>query len=199
MKSKYDPKKVYKFDPYNNKAYTKDEYVIECIGGLPNESMLIEQWKKLPDIKIGHDSELATLRHQKRVSQLLIAAANEILGRAQNHDESKLSKEEKAAFDEYTPKLKNTTYGSDEYKRHLKGLGEALSHHYLHNSHHPEHYENGINDFDLFDLVEMFFDWMAATERHKDGNILDSIKINSKRFKITKQLASIFTNTAIRL
>jgi len=46
---------------------------------------------------------------------------------------------------------------------------------------------------------EMFFDWKAATERHNDGNIFKSIKINQDRFKYSDQLADIFTNTAERL
>jgi len=64
-----------------------------------------------------------------------------------------------------------------------------------HNSHHPEHYENGIDDFTLADLVEMFFDWKAASERHNDGDVLKSIEINKQRFGLSEQLCKIFENT----
>lgn len=146
-----------------------------------------------------YDSTTDTLKHIKRVSQLLIEAAMELQRRAIIHDKSKLKSPEKELFDEFTPKLAGCTYGSDEYKEFLKGLKVALDHHYAHNSHHPEHFENGMNGFDLFDLIEMFFDWKAATERHNDGNIYKSIEINQKRFGYPDMIANIFKNTADRL
>lgn len=148
---------------------------------------------------MNYDSTADTLLHIRRVSQLLTEAASELIRRANVHDNSKLFSPEKELFDVYTPKLANTTYGTDEYKEYLKELKVALEHHYKNNSHHPEHYENGINDFDLFDLIEMFFDWVAATERHNDGNIYKSIGINKDRFKIDGQICKIFSNTARRL
>lgn len=148
---------------------------------------------------MSYDSKADTLLHIKRVSQLMTEAAAELIRRANIHDNSKLESPEKELFDEFTPKLKNCTYGSDEYKGYLKELGVALKHHYANNSHHPEHYENGVNGMDLFDLIEMFFDWKAATERHADGNIYKSIEINKDRFGISDQICDIFTNTAKRL
>ena len=146
-----------------------------------------------------YDSKADTLLHIKRVSQLMTEAASELIRRANIHDNSKLGSPEKELFDEFTPKLKACTYGSDEYKEYLKGLKVALDHHYENNSHHPEHYENGVNGFDLFDLIEMFFDWKAATERHKDGDIYSSIILNRDRFKLSEQVCDIFTNTAMRM
>jgi len=134
----------------------------------------------------------------RRVNELLLIAAREILLRASSHDSSKLLHEEKEAFDEYTPKLKDCTYGSEEYKGFLSGLGVALKHHYQQNSHHPEHYENGLNGFDLFDLIEHFFDCKAASERHENGDILESIRINKARFGYSDQVESIFKNTVER-
>lgn len=146
-----------------------------------------------------YDSTTETLLHIKRVNQLLIFASMELLKRGDRHDDSKLESPEKELFDKYTPLLKELDYGSDGYKESLKALKPALDHHYANNSHHPEHYENGINDFDLFDLVELFFDWIAATERTKDGDIHKSIEINKERFSISPQLAKIFSNTATRM
>lgn len=148
---------------------------------------------------MSYDSTVDTLKHIKRVNEMLIYAATELLRRAAVHDASKLEEPEKSLFDEYTPKLKGCTYMSDEYHEYLNGLGVALNHHYAHNSHHPEHYPNGISGFDLFDLIEMFFDWKAATERHADGSLFKSIEINRDRFKMQAQLVEIFRNTAERL
>lgn len=146
-----------------------------------------------------YDSKAETLMHIKRVAQLLTEAAAELIRRANIHDESKLNSPEKEFFDEFTPKLKGTTYGSPEYTEFMKQLKIGLDHHYANNSHHPEHYENGVNGMDLFDLIEMFFDWKAATERHQDGNIYKSLGINKTRFGISDQIIEIFFNTAQRL
>lgn len=149
--------------------------------------------------KKNYDSQADTLLHIKRVNQLLTEGASELIRRANVHDNSKLKSPEKELFDEYTPMLKKATYGSDEYKGFLKGLKVALDHHYANNSHHPEHYKNGVNGFDLFDLMEMFFDWKAATERMDSGNIYKSIDLNRERFEISDQICDIFINTAKKL
>jgi hypothetical protein len=146
-----------------------------------------------------YDSTPDTQAHIDRVNQLLCDAAAELMRRGSVHDQSKLVDPEKTLFDEYTPKLKCCTYGSDEYNAFLSGLKPALDNHYAKNSHHPEHYANGVDDFDLFDLIEMFFDWKAATERMANGDIHKSIEINKVRFAMSPQLASIFSNTAKRL
>ncbi len=156
------------------------------------------EYKKKSAIQ-PYDSRMDTLQHIKRVNELLSQAASELLRRAAIHDNSKLNSPEKEFFDEFTPKLASSTYGSDEYKEFLRLLKPGLDHHYANNSHHPEHYENGVNGFDLFDLIEMFFDWKAAGERHNNGNIFKSIEINQKRFGISDQLTQIMINTAERL
>src|SRR6187551_914118 len=142
-----------------------------------------------------YDSETDTLVHINIVSLMLLGAAKELADRSQVHDASKLKSPEKEYFDEWTPKLAACTYGSDEYKVFLDKLKVGLAHHYQNNSHHPEHYEKGVNGMNLFDVMEMFFDWWAATKRHNDGNILKSIDINEKRFNISEQLSEIFKNT----
>jgi len=146
----------------------------------------------------NYDSSADTLRHIKRVNNLLHKVIQELLSRADNHDTSKLRSPEKEIFDIYTPKLKGTTYGSDKYKKYLAEMQIGLKNHYDINHHHPEFYFNGVNDMDLIDLIEMFCDWKAATERHADGNIIKSIEINTKRFKLSQQLAKILSWTAKR-
>lgn len=143
----------------------------------------------------AYDSTLETKRHAWRVHQLLVDVHVELTKRGICHDNSKLQPLEKTLFDEYTPKLKGTTYGSERYKQYLKELDVALKHHYENNKHHPEHYTDGINGMSLVDIIEMICDWRAATERHADGNILKSIEINSERFKISPQLKEILLNT----
>jgi hypothetical protein len=149
--------------------------------------------------KMKYDCTNDTMKHMKRVAELLSGAACELIRRGNVHDNSKLELEEKLIFDEFTPKLKGSTYGSEEYKQDLKEMKPALEHHYSNNPHHPECHANGINGMDLFDLIEMFFDWKAASERHANGNIMESIKINQERFGLSDQIVSILENTATEL
>jgi len=142
-----------------------------------------------------YDSKQDTLDHIELVTKLMEVFQVGLSVRAEKHDQSKLSPDEKPIFDEMTPKLRGSTYGSDEYKMFLATLAPALKHHYTENRHHPEHFENGITGMTLFDLVEMFCDWKAASERHANGSLEKSIVINKDRFKISDQLATIFENT----
>ncbi|MGP1445290.1 DUF5662 family protein [Treponema sp.] len=148
---------------------------------------------------MNYDSTKETVLHIKRVNELLLQFTKEVIDRAIKHDNSKLQEPEKPLFDKMTPLLKGLTYGSNEYKKALDELKPALKHHYENNSHHPEHYKNGIDDFTLVDLVEMFFDWKATSERHADGNMFISLEINKKRFGMSEQLYNIFKNTAIHI
>lgn len=85
-------------------------------------------------------SNADTRKHQMRVMNLLCEVARELLVRGRTHDDSKLKEPEKSIFDEFTPKLKGSTYGSEEYKGFLASMKPALDHHYAHNRHHPEHF-----------------------------------------------------------
>lgn len=144
-----------------------------------------------------YDSRPDTYKHIMRVQKYLFACISELLNRASEHDLSKLEGIEKEAFDIATPKLRDTEYGSEEYKATLREIRPAIQEHYRFNSHHPEYYENGINGMSLFDLLEMLCDWKAAGERHElGGNITRSIELNKERFEITDQLAGILQNTA---
>ena len=88
-------------------------------------------------------------------------------------------------------------YGTPEYEAVLERAGPALEHHYRRNSHHPEHYgPAGVAGMDLFDLVEMVCDWMAAAERNPDDGV--KLEYNVRLFGIEPQLASVLGNTLAR-
>jgi hypothetical protein len=142
------------------------------------------------------DSTLATLQHSRRVDELLLEIVTDIQARITKHDLSKMQQPELPIFDEYSPKLKETTYGSQEYKTYLAEMQVALDHHYASNRHHPEHFENGVDGMTLVDVIEMLCDWKAATERHDDGDLQRSFALNQDRFGLTHQLVSILRNTA---
>lgn len=160
-----------------------------------NKVIEIEE-NKFPHVKSSkYDSEEDTRLHISLVSHYMGLLCNRLKYASSVHDMSKLNNPEKEIFDIYTPKLKGTTYGSDEYKQYLNEMKKALNHHYENNAHHPEHFSNGISGMTLVDLTEMICDWYAATKRHDDGDIYKSLQINQARFNYSDELKSILKNT----
>ena len=150
----------------------------------------------------GYDSTAATQGHIKRVGEIIHFIIAELIIRADLHDQSKLREPEKSLCDKYTPLLKDMTYGSEEYKSTMREMGEAVRHHQQTNRHHPEFYNGpewggnrGISGLNLVDLVEMICDWVAASERHADGDPIKSVEINKARFGYSDDLAEILANT----
>jgi hypothetical protein len=139
------------------------------------------------------------LKHKEQVGKYMGDFSSELFRRAVIHDNSKFSDEEFKLFEESTPALKHLTYGSEEYKAALRKIKPAIDHHYSVNSHHPEYHKEGINDMDLFDIVEMLCDWMAAVKRHENGDIMKSLEINKERFGIDDQLYKILKTTAFAM
>lgn len=142
------------------------------------------------------DSTAATEEHRQEVARNIQDFCNKVTFRAAKHDLSKLVPPEKAGFDRATLKLKDMTYGSDEYKQSLEELADTLAHHYANNDHHPQYYKNGVSGMTLYALVEMYEDWKAAGKRNKDGNIVKSVNLNKDKFCLDDQLYSILMNTA---
>ena len=137
-----------------------------------------------------------TMLHIQQVQALLLGVCAELHGRCLSHDQSKLGPPEVNTFVEFTPKLRGSTYGSDEYNGFLAAMKPALDNHYANNRHHPEHFKNGIRGMTLIDLLEMMCDWLAATKRHADGDLYRSIELNAERFGYSDELRQIFINTA---
>lgn len=149
-----------------------------------------------PPTPAAYDSTGDTLRHSLRVGQLIAQILAELTHRAVTHDLSKVEPPERNLFDQYTPALKDTTFGSPQYYANLRALGPALRHHYAHNRHHPEHYDTGVRGMNLVDVLEMLADWRASTERHDDGSMVRSLRVQQDRYGLDDQLADILWNTA---
>lgn len=143
----------------------------------------------------GYDSRPDTYAHIAEVRDALLRLATDLIYRAHHHDRTKLIEPELSIFNEYTPKLRDSTYGSDEYKAFLDSMGEGLAHHYRYNRHHPEHFADGIAGMNLLDIVEMLCDWLAATKRHADGDIYRSVELNQERFGYDDQVKRLLLNT----
>lgn len=152
--------------------------------------------------QIKEQSDRDIIQHINRVRELLDQVCKNLLTRAINHDRSKTEEPEASLFAACNAQLRGMTYGSEEYMSSLRDcqeLKQAIDHHYAHNTHHPEHFETRMAGMTLLDVIEMFCDWKAATERHADGDIVKSIKINKKRFGYSDMLEQIFLNTVKEL
>jgi hypothetical protein len=142
---------------------------------------------------LNHYKEV--IKHKFLVFKYIFDINIALFKRAICHDLSKFSNREAIIFASMTPRLKGSTYGSDEYKSFLEKLGPALEHHYSNNTHHPEHYNGDIKSMSLIDLIEMLCDWRASSKRHKDGDIHKSIDIGQKRFNYSDELKMVFKNS----
>ena len=102
------------------------------------------------------EAKVQTYEHIDKIREMLRLFATELVTRGETHNRSKLKPAESKVFAEFTPKLKTSTYGSDEYKGFLRDMKPALDHHYANNRHHPEHHEGGIDGMNLLDVLEMW-------------------------------------------
>ncbi len=146
-------------------------------------------------------AKIVTYQHIARVRELLGKFAVEMIRRGDVHDASKFDPIEMGpleAMQEVIDRDGQAPFGSDEYKRRTDMLGPMIEHHRMANSHHPEFYgERGVSGMDLFDLVEMFFDWKAASERGQEPAM--NLSFACDKYRIDPMLRSILINTAERL
>lgn len=142
------------------------------------------------------ECQVETQKHIEIVRKFIKIFTDKLTNRGVDHDKLKLESPEVEIFAEYTPKLAQTTFGSEEYLQHLEDMRPALNHHYANYRHHPEHFKDGVNDMNLIDIAEMICDWKASSLRQDDGNLLHSIELNAERFGIDAQLMKILLNTA---
>ncbi len=166
-----------------------------CEGCGEMKPIVVEVVDNTPKMTIA-ECQVETQKHIESVRKYIRFMIDKLDNRGVKHDASKLESPEVELFADVTPKLAETTYGSDEYNGFLEKLKPALDHHYASNRHHPEHFVNGINDMTLIDILEMFCDWKASTLRQNDGNLLKSIESNAERFHMDGQLKQILINTA---
>jgi hypothetical protein len=135
--------------------------------------------------------------HIATVEAWMGRAIQSLANRAIMHDQSKFQEPERSGFQAMTAdaRLKELTYGSDEYRAVLREHKPTIQHHYERNDHHPEHYGAGTMAMSLLALIEMLCDWKAST----DGDLRRSIEVNQQRFGYSDELRSILVMTAQEL
>jgi hypothetical protein len=116
-----------------------------------------------------------TLQHIEMVMQLLAAMQHEISRRMFSHDRSKLESPEMEMFEQFTHRLAELTYGSDEYKQCLEEMKQsALLHHYENNRHHPEFFKGCPKDVDA---IAKYENLIAALKQLQPSYPTDSYAI----------------------
>lgn len=137
--------------------------------------------------------------HINRMRDLIRDFTDELKKRAFEHDFSKMRNPEYELLKNIPEEQFIHEYGSQGYAEMLKRIDPPLKIHHQNNTHHPEHYPNGIDDMDLYDICEMFFDWKASSEKHSSGDIWKSLEVGKERFNMSDQLYNILKNTADRI
>lgn len=159
--------------------------------------------EKVPNIKELF-FEADTRKHQQLVAERMIACAKRIMDKAMAHDASKFSEVEKSAYvgPVWELNTRKVEYGSEEYHLLTKQMGVGLAHHYANNDHHIEFFRQfevqTLNDpvraMDLFALMEMLCDWIAAAKRKNNDPAL-AFKQLEKYIPSDSQLGTVLRNT----
>ena len=133
-----------------------------------------------------HTKELARgLRHIMTVQALLRRFARQLLNRADNHDLSKLAPDELGGMIEIDSIADKFRLNSPEYMAALSGT--AIKLHRSRYSHHPEYHLNGVEDMNIFDLVEMVCDWKVANQLRGHPEWKKSVGMMAERLSLSSE------------
>jgi len=148
--------------------------------------------------------EYDTRKHQQTVAKYMLLIAKKIIDKAIAHDASKLEEPERSTYIEpvYSLNHEDVEYGSDRYKELTNAMGEGWDHHVRVNDHHIEFFipfsvqtlNDPIRSMDLFALIEMLCDWIAASQRRGNNPSLP-IKNIREKYGLDEQLDAILRNT----
>lgn len=143
----------------------------------------------------GKNGQLISI-YQKTKNYGLLRFCFQLVLRGICHDFSKLGWAEANGFIQHIDRLANVEYGTPEYTKMLLELRPTVSLHYTRNSHHPEHFkDDGILGMNIFDVVEMFYDWKASGKRGPNGSLHKSISIQTKKLNLDPLTAMLFVNS----
>ena len=148
--------------------------------------------------------EADTRKHQQIAGKHLLLVAKNFINRAMNHDNSKLVEPERSAYVEpvYILNTEKPPFGSERYKEVTDLMGKGWEHHKANNDHHIEFFlpysVQTLNDpimaMDLFALMEMVCDWIAAAERSGNEPV-EALNYLTKKYPMSEQLQAVIRNT----
>ena len=133
-------------------------------------------------------------KHLLIVRSLLIEAIQELAIRADNHDIHKANVDNKIV--DYIGQLETFKYGSGEYNKYLEYIKNNLDTCTQPiKQHHIEYFKNGINDMNIFDVLEYFIDTQANLIETNECTLEKSLEIHKKIYGFDDQLYNILKNT----
>ena len=160
--------------------------------------------KPIPEIEeLFYEAD--TRKHQQLVAKKMVAVAKNILDQAMSHDASKIEDAlERESYIEpvWYLNTEEVPFGSNQYIELTEKMGAGWDHHKQVNDHHIEFFKpysvqttnDPIKAMDVFALIEMMCDWIAAASRRGNNPwaTLDYIK---KKYPIDEQLEAIIRNS----
>lgn len=170
--------------------------MMTIIMGLSPTSPNPPSWRSFPYFLRSLNAQEGNTFDLGETIQNLKKLRRELLVRLLVHDFFKYTWKEARWFIMENRNLRNTSYGSPEYKAAMERIKPGIEAHYKANRHHPEWHKNGIKDMTLADEIEMICDWLAASRKHRDGNILISIHKNQDRFGYNDEQSEFYTYVA---
>ena len=132
--------------------------------------------------------------HIKEVRNSLGLIIGNLQSEADNHDDSKFTREELAYYSAYENFKQGLEFGSEEYlaeeKRLNVGVGSpGFDLHCKRNDHHPEYYDCPEQGVDLgmmgfLPIIKMVCDWHGAMKSYGNKqDWMESVAYNISRFK----------------
>lgn len=134
--------------------------------------------------------------HKWLVLKYLTKVSVTLLYRGIIHDMSKYYSDEAAGFAS-ARRTDHLPYGHPECQAAGQEIKETIMLHKSRNRHHPEYHERRLNGMTLIDIVEMYCDWKAATQKNANPDLNHSINVNKDRYGISDQLKEIMCNTKV--
>ena len=128
---------------------------------------------------------IINIRHIMLVQAAINKITAELNRRGLVHDVTKFQEDEFLGFVKLNQADKLYGYGTPEYKAAL-AENNAVELHTSRHSHHPEYYHNGVNEMNLFDLIEMVCDWRAANQVYGVTTFEESLQKSMDRFGLNE-------------
>ncbi len=130
--------------------------------------------------------------HKYYVFKYCLKIGLKLIYRGLIHDLSKYGWKETKHFYPNIFKLKQTEYGTEEYRELLRQVKPAITEHYSKNRHHPEYYDGTVKQMSFVDEMEFILDCIAATRKNKNGDPIKSIEHNKVRFQYDETRVELY-------
>lgn len=170
--------------------YTKSSSFVEpkAVDGYDTEEVVKD--------KQALDTICYINEHKETVAKRLRFLAEQLLERAEKHDNSKLRSPEVDWLIEMDkePRYK---YGTKEYLDKKARWQKFFDHHYAQNRHHPEHFSTGVEGMNLTDICEYLIDISSYYAEMHPEEVFNIINNQADRFGLDEQLTQILKNTLL--